>query len=116
MSFFNQHIKHDTCVCCGAYVPEGRQVCISCELKNAKPRGEFKAEDDLKIVLRKCLLCYFWQPIGKTFDITRCGADCLMTGKKTKLHDVCWGWKICSPSQLEKRKKTGLIEEVKGNE
>lgn len=21
----------DTCVCCGAYVPEGRQVCCDCE-------------------------------------------------------------------------------------
>ena len=21
----------DTCVCCGAYVPEGRQVCFDCE-------------------------------------------------------------------------------------
>ncbi len=21
----------DRCVCCGAYVPEGRQVCIKCE-------------------------------------------------------------------------------------
>lgn len=23
----------DSCVCCGAYVPEGRQVCIVCEMK-----------------------------------------------------------------------------------
>jgi len=39
-----------------------------------------------------------------------------MTGKKTKLHDVCWGWRICSPSQLDERKNAGLFEEVKGNE
>ena len=24
-------MSDDTCVCCGAYVPEGRQVCLDCE-------------------------------------------------------------------------------------
>ena len=24
-------MNDDRCVCCGAYVPEGRQVCLSCE-------------------------------------------------------------------------------------
>lgn len=38
----------DKCVCCGAYVPEGRQVCLNCEREankskntiNAKPRTQ----------------------------------------------------------------------------
>ena len=25
----------DSCVCCGAYVPEGKQICLSCEQKGA---------------------------------------------------------------------------------
>ena len=26
-----QPIEIDTCVCCGVYVPEGRQACVKCE-------------------------------------------------------------------------------------
>lgn len=29
----------DKCVCCGAYVPEGRQVCASCEYKEKQQLG-----------------------------------------------------------------------------
>ena len=108
MSFFNQYIRHDGCVCCGAYVPEGRQVCISCEKKSEEPAGN----EPKKI----CLLCFFWNPEGKFVKIIRHGGSCIRLGKDTKLDDTCLGWKFCSPSQLEKRKKTGLMEEVKGNE
>ena len=30
----------DTCVCCGEYVPEGRQVCPACEANANKKEGE----------------------------------------------------------------------------
>ncbi len=30
----------DTCVCCGEYVPEGRQVCPACEAGKNKMKGE----------------------------------------------------------------------------
>ena len=29
-------MKHDTCVCCGVYVPEGRQACGECELGSGR--------------------------------------------------------------------------------
>lgn len=32
----------DRCVCCGAYVPEGRQVCPTCELVRPNNRGGIK--------------------------------------------------------------------------
>lgn len=34
----------DTCVCCGEYVPEGRQICQRCELIGPK---------DLLLILQK---------------------------------------------------------------
>lgn len=30
-------MRDDTCVCCGAYVPEGRQVCYDCERRANEP-------------------------------------------------------------------------------
>lgn len=30
----------DKCICCGEYVPEGRQVCSSCEVSSIKDSGE----------------------------------------------------------------------------
>lgn len=30
-------MKDDICVCCGAYVPEGRMVCPNCQLTVNKP-------------------------------------------------------------------------------
>jgi hypothetical protein len=30
---FSDNRTDDKCVCCGDYVPEGRQVCLSCEKK-----------------------------------------------------------------------------------
>jgi len=32
----------DTCVMCGAYVPEGTQVCKECIKENQKPKDEKK--------------------------------------------------------------------------
>ena len=32
----------DTCVCCGRYVPEGRQVCAFCEADVYKAKKEFE--------------------------------------------------------------------------
>ena len=110
MSFFNQHIKHDTCVCCGGYVPEGRQVCITCEKKSEEPGG---ADNEPKKI---CLLCAYWNPNGDFISIIRHGADCLMSGKKSEMNKTCWGWGIASPNQLDERKNAGLFEEVKGNE
>lgn len=26
--------ENNTCVCCGTVIPEGRQVCVSCEIGN----------------------------------------------------------------------------------
>ena len=31
MNTFKPYTEKDTCVCCGKYVPEGRQVCKECE-------------------------------------------------------------------------------------
>jgi hypothetical protein len=39
-------IKDDICVCCGEYVPEGRQVCLSCE----KNEGPFRAVSETLMV------------------------------------------------------------------
>jgi hypothetical protein len=39
-------IKDDVCVCCGEYVPEGRQVCFSCE----KHKGPFRAVSETLMV------------------------------------------------------------------
>lgn len=39
-------IKDDICVCCGEYVPEGRQVCLSCE----KHKGPFRAISETLMV------------------------------------------------------------------
>jgi predicted nucleic acid-binding Zn ribbon protein len=36
--------EKDTCVCCGAYVPEGRHVCELCEQRS----GEEKQSEDIK--------------------------------------------------------------------
>ena len=33
----------DSCVCCGATVPEGRMICLICE-KNLKPLKELRKE------------------------------------------------------------------------
>ena len=30
----DDHQNEDRCICCGAYVPEGRQVCVKCERSN----------------------------------------------------------------------------------
>ena len=34
--------KLDTCVCCGKYVPEGRQICAFCEADIYKAKKEFE--------------------------------------------------------------------------
>ena len=39
----------DECICCGATVPEGRQVCLICE----KRRGDEVAEKE-----KTCLCCW----------------------------------------------------------
>jgi hypothetical protein len=59
-----------------------------------------------------CLLCFFWEPEGKVRNIIRHGGKCSLSKGDTRLNETCWGWRVCSPSQLEKRKKAGLIEEV----
>jgi predicted nucleic acid-binding Zn ribbon protein len=110
MSYVNDYSREDCCVCCGAYVPEGRQVCVSCE-KRSDEAMEGADNKPRKI----CLLCAYWQPEGEVMKIVRSGGLCSMSGKETRLYDTCWGWKICSPGQLEKRKKAGLIEEVDAN-
>lgn len=109
MSFFNQYITHDGCVCCGAYVPEERQVCASCE-KKSEAGGVAKTNSDEPKKI--CLLCASWKPKGKVNEIIRHGGSCITLGKDTKLDDTCLGWKFCSPSQLAQRKQAGLIEEV----
>jgi predicted nucleic acid-binding Zn ribbon protein len=35
--------EDDRCVCCGEYVPEGRQVCLDCENKT------FQETEDIQI-------------------------------------------------------------------
>lgn len=39
-SFVGKAIMEDYCVCCGAPVPEGRQVCPICEAKAEKKGGD----------------------------------------------------------------------------
>ena len=34
--------KLDTCVCCGKYVPEGRQICAICEADIYKAQKEYE--------------------------------------------------------------------------
>lgn len=34
------YTEADTCVCCGKYVPEGRQVCHTCEANAGEKKGE----------------------------------------------------------------------------
>ena len=40
------------CVCCGAVIPEGRQVCPSCENKRTRPKKKIIYADDLFAILR----------------------------------------------------------------
>ena len=40
------------CVCCGAVIPEGRQVCPSCEKKPIEKKKKLIYADDLFNVLR----------------------------------------------------------------
>lgn len=35
---------NNTCVCCGAVIPEGRQVCPNCEARAYDPDEFFRAE------------------------------------------------------------------------
>lgn len=35
---------NNTCVCCGAVIPEGRQVCLACEDRRYDPEEFFRAE------------------------------------------------------------------------
>ena len=95
MSFFNQHIKHDTCVCCGGYVPEGRQVCITVN-KKRKNRGETRT--------KKIACCGVLESEGiyKIFGRSRL----LMSGK-IEMNKMCWGGGIYSPT-TGKEKKTDM--------
>lgn len=70
---------------------------------------------DNTINKKTCLFCAFWKPEEKILIIFRKGGACTLRNKDTRLHETCWGWKICSPNQLETRKKAGLIEEVDAN-
>jgi hypothetical protein len=112
MSYTNDYSREDCCVCCGGYVPEGRQVCISCEKKSEEPKGRTEMVNKPKKI---CLLCAYWLVVGEAIKIVRRGGLCSMSGNVARMHDTCWGWKKCSPGQLELRKKAGLIEEVGTN-
>lgn len=35
--------KENRCVCCGAIIPEGRQICYSCEIQEYEDRAQMKA-------------------------------------------------------------------------
>ncbi len=62
----------DTCVCCGAYVPEGRQVCYTCNSKlkrNVKPlpiltkKHERPAYVPESSITKKAVTLAVWVPI-----------------------------------------------------
>lgn len=38
----------DTCICCGAVIPEGRQICLRCEREEQSP-------EELEVLLRETL-------------------------------------------------------------
>lgn len=40
-------IAEDRCVCCGAIIPESRQICWECENKYIKNKGEDSNEKDI---------------------------------------------------------------------
>lgn len=103
----NKYMGHDACVCCGAYVPEGRQVCATCEKIN-EIEGGWKMNEAQKI----CVLCSHWQPAENKIITIRQGGTCALTGTITRLTEKCWGWKTCSPQEVAKRKKAGYIEEA----
>ena len=43
-------MKHDTCVCCGVYVPEGRQVCYECEMAGCTRRIVSKTDKENEFI------------------------------------------------------------------
>ena len=44
-------MNNNTCVCCGAIIPEGRQVCPKCESGTYNPDDFFSAERKKEIVI-----------------------------------------------------------------
>ena len=80
--------------------------------KSEEPKGRTEMVNKPKKI---CLLCAYWLVVGEAIKIVRWEWLCSMSGNVARMHDTCWGWKKCSPGQLELRKKAGLIEEVGTN-
>lgn len=55
----------DTCVCCGEYVPEGRQVCIACETDSSENRRNNKSN---KLTIH----CHTHECVKRNMDIEMC--------------------------------------------
>lgn len=61
---------------------------------------------------KTCVMCAYWQHESKIQNIIRHGGKCKLNDKETRMEESCWGWRVCSPNQLESRKQAGLVEEA----
>lgn len=72
VSLIDGHIDNaEHCVCCGAVIPEGRQVCIICGLKTNYKQP---ATDVVEVV--RCRDCIYYQKMAT-------GGLCMCGDKKT---------------------------------